>query len=73
MDKICKALEIELTNLNRSYNLTMDQATNLIAGYHGRPASTHLGHNLGNVAAELSVYAAKIEETASILRFIKES
>lgn len=58
--------------LGRRYSLAMDRATNLVTDYYKRPASTHLGHNLGSIAVELSELAGKIEEVTGILNTLVE-
>lgn len=71
-DKIIETLESELSLLMNSWTLAMSQAIGLIENYAGRQVSTHLGHNLGNRAAELSEIAAKIDQTQRILAFVRE-
>jgi hypothetical protein len=66
------ALESEIEVLMESWKLSMARATNTIAQYSGRQVSTHLGHNLGACAAELSELAGKIESTQQILAFVRQ-
>jgi hypothetical protein len=70
-DKMIEDLEKELEVLMESWKLAMSQAINLIEHHAGRQVSTHLGHNLGNRAAELSELAAKIDQTQKILAYIR--
>jgi len=71
-DKLIAALEEEIGQLNRSYNLAMNHATNLLKSYEGRQVSSHLAHNLAYCAADLAGLAAKIEQTHSILAYVRE-
>jgi hypothetical protein len=71
-EKMIEDLEKELEVLMESWKLAMSQATNLIESYAGRQVSTHLGHNLGNRAAELSELAAKIDQTQKILAYVRQ-
>lgn len=71
-DKMIETLESELAILNRNWQNAMEQANRLLESYTGRQVSTHLGHNLGNRAAELSEIAAKIDQTQRILAYVRE-
>jgi hypothetical protein len=72
-DKIIEALEQEIAVLNSSWQLAIGNTLSCIKSYEGRQVSTHLGHNLGNRAAELSEIAAKIDQTQRILAFVREN
>ena len=65
------ALEFELINLNRRWDNAIDAAIRTLEDARGRPVSTHLGHNLGNGAAELSMLAGKIESIKGVIAFEK--
>lgn len=55
--------------IKRGIEMLQDRAEALRAG--GR-ASDHLGHNLANVATELSSLAGKIEQTENMIRWAGE-
>jgi hypothetical protein len=71
IDSYAAALEREIVNLQRRYTLAMERATSMLADYTGRSASTHLGHNLGSVANEISELAAQIDQTTMLLRDLR--
>lgn len=52
--------------IERGVRMLMDRAEAIRAG--GKP-STHLGHNLANVATDLAGLAAKIEQTENMIRW----
>lgn len=56
--------------ITRGIEMLQDRAEALRAG--GRP-STHLGHNLANVATDLAALAAKIEQTENMIRWAGEA
>lgn len=65
-------LERELEQLSNRYDHAIDHAISLLQQAKGRKASDHLGHNLGNRAAELSALAGKIEQTENMVRWMAE-
>ena len=69
MDLI-ETLSAELAMLNENYALLVAQAIRLLED-DGKRVSTHLGHNLGNRAAELSVIAGQIEFTKRLLAHLE--
>lgn len=71
MDSLVDALAQELVILRASYDAALASAKNRIEEAALRAPSTHLGHNLGATAHELSVIAAKIEQTTTVLRDVK--
>ena len=66
-EKLMTALQAELAMLNENYALEIRSAVRLLEDSKDRSASSHLGHNLGNRATELSVLAGKID---TVKRFI---
>lgn len=71
MANMIDTLKAEIEIQNRNYSLATDRLTHLIAEYAGRKPTTHFGHNLANAATELSMFAGKIEEAASILNYLE--
>jgi len=57
----------EMIALNQQYTATIERAVSDLKEASGRRPSTHLGHNLGNRAAELSVIAGKIEQMQALI------
>jgi hypothetical protein len=70
-DQTIEALEQEINLLNSKWQIAMEQAIELVKRYEGRQVSTHLGHNLANAATELSEIAAKVEQTHSVLAYVR--
>lgn len=68
IDTLRTALESELAMLNETYRNAIRRGTDLLTDYDRKAkASTHIGHNLANVATSLSELAAKIEQTERVL------
>lgn len=66
------AFKAELEMRNDEYLHAMARGIDLLQGAFNRPPSTHVGHNLANIATDLSVIAGKIEAAKSALMFIEE-
>lgn len=52
----------------RNYDLAISRAVDLLEGYRHRAPSTHVGHNLSNVAHELTEAAAQFQAAETALR-----
>lgn len=66
---ITEALAAERHQLGESYIYTTKRAARIVEDYATKQPSDHFGHNLGAVAAELSVLAGKIEAIDRVMRF----
>jgi septal ring factor EnvC (AmiA/AmiB activator) len=73
MAKMIEALEREIENLKARHRSEIQRGQRMLEEAIARDGdpSTHLGHNLGAVANEISELAAKIEQTQMILRDLK--
>lgn len=63
--KFVADLEKEIANLEARRASEVERGQRMLA--EGLGSGRHLGHNLGNVANEISEFAAKIEQTQMIL------
>lgn len=68
--QLIEAYTQEVKIKENAYALAIDQAIDLLKAAKDRKATTHLGHNLGNRAAELSVIAAQLDATEMALRML---
>lgn len=66
-------LNAELSRLEEEYRSSTRRAISIAEEYRDRRVSTHFGHNLGNVANELSMIAGKIEEVDGVLRTVENA
>ncbi len=66
-----EAMQAEKEMRIREYEILINHAIERLQDAKNRTPSTHLGHNLGNDAHNLSVAAAKIEAATSALNFLK--
>lgn len=67
-----EAFEREAIMRSTEYHLAIERAESMLAEYKARALpSTHLGHNLANVATDLSVAAGKFEAALAAASFLK--
>ena len=64
MKKMIEAMEQEVANLVARRTMAIEHAIRLL---QADATSSHLGHNLGNRANEISEINAKLEQTVMIL------
>ena len=65
---IYEALTAEQAMRTREYNLLIESAIERLQAAKKNKPSTHLGHNLGSLAHEISVAAAKVDAAEAALR-----
>lgn len=71
-DKLIVDLELEVARLKVSFKLEAERGQRMLQDYIERGNfSSHLGHNLGTSATELSKLAGQIESTEAMLRHVK--
>lgn len=74
MATIKEVFDSEIEIQKRSYELTIERGIRMLKeARQSLVASTHLGHNLANVATELSVISAKIESTVAVRRYLEST
>lgn len=72
LNKLMADLEREIENLKNRHRCEAQRGQRMLEeAIAGERYSTHLGHNLGAVANEISELAAKIEQTEMIRRDIE--
>lgn len=67
------SLKRELEMQTDNYASTVRRGMDLLKNGASRKASTHLGHNLANVATDLAAWAGKIEQTENMIRWAGET
>lgn len=61
-----QAMKAEVVLTESHYIQATDRAARLVADYAKRTPSSHFGHNLAAIAAELSMVAGKLETAQAV-------